>query len=88
MISKLDLLKKSPPFALLPEDVLIGVAELLEEVKYRREAIIYHQEVTIMTGVDIIAKGDMNHFFMTLHKINGQLKFMDKVIVLGAFLFY
>jgi CBS domain-containing protein len=63
MISKLDLLKKSPPFALLPEDVLIGVAELLEEVKYRREAIIYHQEVTIMTGVDIIAKGEYESFF-------------------------
>jgi CBS domain-containing protein len=63
MIQKLDLLKKSPPFDLLPEDVLIGVSELLEEVKYSKEASIYQQEVTKMSGVDIIAQGEYESFF-------------------------
>jgi len=63
MTQKLDILKKSSPFNLLPDDVLIGVAELLEEVKYNKEAIIYNQEVTTMNGVDIIVNGEYQSFF-------------------------
>ena len=63
MSQKLDILKKSPPFNLLPDDVLAGVEDLLVEVRYNKEATIYHQEITKMTGVDIIVKGQYEFFF-------------------------
>ncbi|WP_237144857.1 DUF294 nucleotidyltransferase-like domain-containing protein [Pontibacter pamirensis] len=51
------------PFNVLSEDVLQGVAELLQEVKYTKDTPIYHQEVTKMRGVDIIAEGEYEAFF-------------------------
>jgi CBS domain-containing protein len=63
MNDRLQILKNSIPFNLLPEDVLMGVADLLEEVKYNKETVIYHQQVTKMNGVDIIAKGEYESFF-------------------------
>jgi CBS domain-containing protein len=63
MNTRLEVLKNAIPFNTLPEDVLIGVADLLEAVRYNKEAIIYHQEVTKMNGVDIIVKGEYESFF-------------------------
>lgn len=63
MSDRLEILKHSIPFNILPEDVLIGVADLLEEVKYNKEAVIYHQQATKMKGVDIIVKGEYESFF-------------------------
>lgn len=63
MKNRLEILKKSTPFNLLPEDVLEEVTELLEEVRYDKEIVIYQQEVTKMTGVDIIVKGEYETFF-------------------------
>ncbi|HEX8462162.1 MAG TPA: DUF294 nucleotidyltransferase-like domain-containing protein, partial [Segetibacter sp.] len=39
------------------------MSELLEEVKHKKEATIYYQEVTKMSGVDIIVKGQYESFF-------------------------
>jgi len=63
MNERLDILKKSTPFSLLSEDVLIGVAELLKEVKYTKETLAYQQEITKMQTVDIIVKGEYESFF-------------------------
>ncbi len=63
MNDRLEILKNAIPFNTLPEDVLLGVADLLEEVKYNKEAVIYHQQVTKMKGVDIIVKGEYQSFF-------------------------
>lgn len=63
MNNRLEILKHSIPFKSLPEDVLLGVSELLEEVKYNKEAVIYHQQATKMKGVDIIVKGEYESFF-------------------------
>ncbi|MDB5246813.1 MAG: signal transduction protein [Segetibacter sp.] len=63
MKDRLKIIKKSVPFNLLPEDVLRGITDLLEEVKYTKEAVIYHQEVTKMNGVDIIVEGEYETFF-------------------------
>ncbi|WP_439883332.1 DUF294 nucleotidyltransferase-like domain-containing protein [Pontibacter sp. MBLB2868] len=63
MREKLDFLKTVKPFDILPEDVLIGVADLLQEVKYPKDTAIYHQEVTKMKGVDLIAAGEYEAFF-------------------------
>ncbi|MEJ7679931.1 MAG: cyclic nucleotide-binding domain-containing protein [Segetibacter sp.] len=63
MNDRLEILKHAIPFNILPEDVLLGVADLLEEVKYNKETVIYHQQVTKMKGVDIIVKGEYESFF-------------------------
>jgi CBS domain-containing protein len=63
MNNRLEILKNAIPFNILPEDVLVRVADLLEEVKYTKEAVIYHQEVTKMSRLDIIVKGEYESFF-------------------------
>jgi CBS domain-containing protein len=63
MNNRLEILKATTPFNLLPEDVLLEVTELLEEVKYNKETVIYQQEVTKMNSVDIVVKGEYESFF-------------------------
>ena len=63
MNHRLEILMEAVPFNILPEDVLEGVADLLEEVRYHKETVIYNQEVTKMKGVDIIEKGEYESFF-------------------------
>ncbi|HEX8278476.1 MAG TPA: cyclic nucleotide-binding domain-containing protein, partial [Segetibacter sp.] len=63
MNNPLQILKKSTPFNTLPEDVLSELADLLGEVAYAKEAVIYHQDITEMDGVDIIVKGEYETFF-------------------------
>ena len=63
MSEKLDFLRTVVPFDLLPEDVLAEVAEGLQEVRHPREAIIYHQDVTKLRGLDIIVDGEYETFF-------------------------
>lgn len=63
MSERLEFLKTVPPFDVLPEDVLLEVADLLQEVRHTREAIIYHQDVTKMRGLDIIVEGEYETFF-------------------------
>ena len=62
-MDKLEFLKTVRPFNVLSEDVLLGVVELLQEVRYTKDTPIYHQEVTKMRGVDIIAEGEYEAFF-------------------------
>ncbi|GAB3536059.1 DUF294 nucleotidyltransferase-like domain-containing protein [Pontibacter brevis] len=63
MNNQLEFLKTVQPFNVLSDDVLQGVAELLQEVRYTKDTPIYHQEVTKMRGVDIIAEGEYEAFF-------------------------
>ncbi|PTX21396.1 CBS domain-containing protein [Pontibacter mucosus] len=63
MTDKLAFLKTVKPFHLLPEEVLRGVADLLQEVRYTKDTALYHQEVTKMKGVDLIAAGEYESFF-------------------------
>ncbi|MBC7913065.1 MAG: CBS domain-containing protein [Pyrinomonadaceae bacterium] len=63
MTERLAFLKTVKPFNALPDEVLIGVSDLLEVVKYNKETIIYQQEVTKMKGVDLILKGEYESFF-------------------------
>ena len=44
-------LKKVKPFDVLPDEVLQGVADLLQVVKHGKETVIYNQEVSKMKGV-------------------------------------
>ncbi|HEY0054895.1 MAG TPA: DUF294 nucleotidyltransferase-like domain-containing protein [Pedobacter sp.] len=63
MNQRLEFLKTVRPFNLLPDDVLLGIVDLLEEVTYSKDAFIYQQEVTKMKGVDLIVKGEYESFF-------------------------
>jgi CBS domain-containing protein len=63
MNDRSQLLKQVKPFNLLPDDVLAGVADLLQEVKHTKESVIYHQEVSKMKGVDILVEGEYETFF-------------------------
>ena len=63
MTDKLQFLKTVQPFDKLPDDVLLGVADLLQEIHYAKDTPIYHQEVTKMKGVDLIAEGEYETFF-------------------------
>lgn len=56
-------LKKVKPFDVLPDEVLQGVADLLQEVKHSKETVIYNQEVSKMKGVDILVSGEYETFF-------------------------
>lgn len=63
MKNKFAFLQNIKPFNVLPADVLSSVAEVLEEVSYSKEKLIYHQEITKMKGVDIIVEGEYESFF-------------------------
>jgi CBS domain-containing protein len=63
MNDRLQFLKQVKPFHLLPDEVLLGVADLLQEVKHTKEAVIYNQEVSKLKGVDILATGEYETFF-------------------------
>ncbi|MEO5909882.1 MAG: cyclic nucleotide-binding domain-containing protein, partial [Pelobium sp.] len=63
MNDKLAFLKETTPFNLLPEEVLTGIAELLQEVKHKKDTLLYQQEITKMRGVDIIHTGSYESFF-------------------------
>lgn len=63
MNTKHEFLKTVKPFDLLPDEVLQGVAELLQEVKYPKEHILYLQDASKMRGVDLIVRGEYEVFF-------------------------
>jgi CBS domain-containing protein len=63
MKNKLSFLQETSPFNQLPVDVLTGVAEVLEEVLYTKEKLIYQQEITKMKGLDMIVEGEYESFF-------------------------
>lgn len=63
MNNRLEFLKTVTPFNTLPEDVLTGVTEQLKEVSYKKDTVIYQQDVTMMKGVDIIVEGSYESFF-------------------------
>ncbi|AKQ44450.1 signal transduction protein [Rufibacter radiotolerans] len=63
MNERLKFLKSVKPFHLLGDDVLLGVLDLLEEVTYPKDTLIYHQEATKLRGVDLIVTGEYESFF-------------------------
>ncbi|WP_253805657.1 DUF294 nucleotidyltransferase-like domain-containing protein [Hymenobacter taeanensis] len=63
MDNRLAFLKTVEPFSLLPEEVLDGVVDLLQEVQYPKDALIYQQDVSKLRGLDIIVEGEYETFF-------------------------
>ncbi|PVY40781.1 DUF294 nucleotidyltransferase-like domain-containing protein [Pontibacter virosus] len=63
MTPKYEFLKTVKPFDLLPDEVLQGVAELLQEVHYPKDHLLYLQDETKLRGVDLIMRGEYEVFF-------------------------
>lgn len=63
MNHRIEFLKQVAPFNLLPENVLEGTANMLQEVRHHKDTILYKQEVSSMKGVDIIVEGEYESFF-------------------------
>ena len=57
------LLQQIKPFNTLPEEVLRGLPELLEEFWHKKESVIYLQDFTKLEGLDIIVEGSYEAFF-------------------------
>jgi CBS domain-containing protein len=74
MINRVEFLKKAEPFNLLPDDVLLQVAEQLQEIRYSKDTVVYQQEITKMRGVDIIAEGEYESFFYDSAQTKRQLE--------------
>ena len=73
MTDKFQFLKTVKPFNALPDDVLEGVAELLQEVKHKKERLLYLQDQSRLSGIDIIVSGSYEAFFYDSEK-NKRLK--------------
>lgn len=58
-----SLLKSTKPFNLLPETVLEEISESFTQTEFSKDTLVYRQEVTEMTGVDIIESGEYETFF-------------------------
>lgn len=74
MQHKLDFLKAHPPFQFLPEEVLGQIAEVLQEVTYAKENLIYRQEITKMKGVDILVSGEYESFFYDTNEVKRAIE--------------
>lgn len=68
MNNKIDFLKAIAPFNLLPNEILIGIADVLQEIHHPKDALIYKQELTKLKGVDIIIDGEYETFFYDSQK--------------------
>ncbi len=84
MENKLLFLQQTSPFSILPTDVLIGVAEVLEEVKYGKDKMIYDQEITKMKGVDLIVEGEYELFFYDGNRNKRDLETLHQHRVFGG----
>jgi CBS domain-containing protein len=63
MNERVEFLKKVTPFNLLPENVLEGIVELLEEKYYSKDTVVFSEETSRVRGIDIIAEGEYESFF-------------------------
>lgn len=84
MNERLEVLKKTTPFNLLPDDVLMEVAELLEEVKYNKEVVVYQQEITKMNRVDIVVNGEYESFFYDSAQTKRNIQLHHSFYVYGG----
>ncbi len=63
MIDRINFLKNVVPFNVLPMHIIEATAALLIEIQFKKEGIVYRQEVSTLKGVDIIVEGEYETFF-------------------------
>ncbi len=84
MENKLNLLQNTSPFNTLPIDVLISLVDVLEEVRYTKEKVIYNQEITKMKGVDILVEGEYDSFFYDSNNNKRDLETLQRGKLFGG----
>ncbi|MEN7548406.1 DUF294 nucleotidyltransferase-like domain-containing protein [Rapidithrix thailandica] len=84
MNSQLAFLKSVKPFHVLPDDVLLEVLDLLEEVSYKKDAPIYLQDVSKMRGVEIISKGKFESFFYDSEQNKRMVEYYERGYCYGG----
>ncbi|UZJ65970.1 hypothetical protein OKW96_07590 [Sphingobacterium sp. KU25419] len=60
----LSLLKTTQPFQLLPDSVQKSLVDLMTKFTFKKEELIYRQNVTDIEGIDLIYKGGYETFFL------------------------
>lgn len=63
MNNRFQFLRQATPYNVLPDEVLQGVTDLLQETKYAKNTVVYHQENSKLRGVDILVEGSYESFF-------------------------
>ncbi len=84
MESKLELLKSTTPFNILPENVLIEIVTLLQEEYYPKEKSLYQQNTTKLKGIDIIAEGEFESFFYDTDQNKRNLEILRRGQTFGG----
>lgn len=84
MNERVAFLKTVEPFNLLPDEVLQGVSASLRELKYKKDTIIYHQDLTELEGVDIIVNGQYDAFFYDSRKVKRLEEHYTRGVVYGG----
>lgn len=75
MNDKIIFLKQNAPFSSLSDDVLEGIAAVLQEINYQKNTLILRQEVTKMKGVEIIVTGEFESFFYDANEQKRAIEF-------------
>ncbi len=58
-----EVLRKTIPFDMLPDDEIAFLATRLEKHHFEKEKVIYHQDYTKLKSVDLIAEGSYDLYF-------------------------
>ncbi|RTQ51655.1 CBS domain-containing protein [Hymenobacter gummosus] len=64
MDNRLAFLRTVAPFTVLPDDVLAGVVDLLQEVTYAKPTQLHEQDVSKVRTLDIVVEGAYDTFFL------------------------
>ena len=75
MKDKIDFLKKNAPFNSLSDDVLEGIAAVIQEIKYKKDTLTFQQGATKMKGVEIIVSGEFESFFYDANEQKRAIEF-------------
>jgi CBS domain-containing protein len=64
MDNRLAFLRTVEPFAVLPDEVLAGLVDLLQEVVYPKQTLLYQQDLSKVRSLDIVVEGAYDTFFL------------------------
>ena len=84
MSKQLEFLKTVKPFHVLSDDVLLEVIDLLEDVNYTKEKVIYIQDESKMKGIEILVDGEFEAFFYDSDQNKRQIEKYGKRFCYGG----
>ncbi len=85
MSEKLAFLKTTEPFNLLPEAELESVTKEIREVTYLKQELLYQQNITKVSGLDIVVSGSYSTYIQTSDKQKKSQQQVAVHLTYGAF---